>query len=189
MLFFTSKYNHQVVNIIIILQAASYITKVETMNAAKTLRRTQYQHLHGAPTYNVELTRPASLSSLSTSSSIKSSASRNIELESEPSASTSGILREKELQTFIEGKSKQVSFSDPLSATHSEHLDPRRDGVFARLRNRALRYGSAAVVGSAIGVVGGLSINQHLFQNNTMRQTNNLTNTTEIVSDDISDPI
>lgn len=42
--------------------------------------------------------------------------------------------------------------------THSEHLDPTRDGVVARVRyrNRMLSYGATAVVGSVIDA-GGLA--------------------------------
>lgn len=71
---------------------------------------------------------------------------------------------------MIEGKRVRINNApdliDPMVMTQSVHLDPTRDGVLAR----ALRYGSAAAIGSAIGVGGGLVAKQFLFQNNNITQ-------------------
>lgn len=55
---------------------------------------------------------------------------------------------------------------DPMAGTQSEHLDPMRDGVFARLRNRALHYGLGGAVGTGL-TVGVLTAKEFLSQNAT----------------------
>lgn len=200
MLIFSSKCVHHVLFVVIILQIT--IIQVESAFSAAKVRRTQSVRL---PSYNSELipkTRPAS------TSSITSTASHKVEFESK-SASTSSFQpeidqhqhhhhQETALKPLLEGESnsKHVRFMgsasliDPNAGTQSENIDPTRDGVFARVRNRMLRYGSGAVIGSAIGA-GGLAAKQLLFQNNNnttrpMNSTQNLSNQTDY--EDISNP-
>lgn len=86
----------------------------------------------------------------------------------------------------------------------TQNVDPARDGVFARMwRNRMHRYGSAAIVGAAVGTAGELAAKQVqvLFRNNDnnnntmqqqLQQQRNQMNSTQFkkqtVNDDISNP-
>lgn len=95
-------------------------------------------------------------------------------------------------QPLIESEPNHVRLSevrlpDSMGVTHGE-LDPTRDGVFARIRNRALQHGSTAVVGSVFGAAaGGLATGglatvgleaKRLFnQNNNTAQPVNQTDT------------
>lgn len=131
----------------------------------------------------------------------------NVELESRPIASTSSVIQpeidfnhhyhHQAEKPLIERESKNVRFSgsagliDPIAETHGDRLDPRRDGVFARIRNMALHYGSTAIVGSVIGAAGGFAAQQLVFQNNNITQPMNQTDTThptQTESDGISNP-
>lgn len=175
----------KVVIITILLTLIQVQVESTFSSTAAKVRRTQ--------SMRVVKTRPVSQSTSSTSST----ASHNVESESKPLASTSSFqpeidqqrLQEIDLKPMVEEESKHVRFIgsasllDPMVGTHSEHLDPARDGVFARMRNRMLRYGSAAAIGSAIGA-GGLAAKEFLFQNNTQvlsptNSSQNLNNQTE----------
>lgn len=156
--------------IILILQFT--IIKVESIFSSNSARNQRTQSMRTQP------------------SSSKSTFSRNIESESEPQAGTSDVkpvinahIEETDIQPLIE-ESKRVRFNnlpilvDPMAMTQSEHLNPTRDGVFAR----AFRYGGTAAVGSAIGI----AAKQFLFQNNNIQTQY----TTEADSDDdIINPI
>lgn len=142
--------------------------------------------------YKPELV-PKVQGALSSSSSVSSTAS----YKNEPIASSSSLQPEIDLDQhqhldhnpLIE-QSKHVRFAssvsslvDPLAVTQDEHLDPRRDGVIARMRSAMLRYGSAVAIGSAIGA-GSLATTKHFFQNNNTQL--NSTNTTQ--NDSIFNP-
>lgn len=151
------------------------IVQVESAFSSSNAAKVQRTHAMRVPSLNRELTlktRPASFSSASSSSS---TISLNGESESKPLARTSALLPELDInlheKTNLQPKmSKQVRVNsvpnliDPMAGTQSERLDPARDGVFARMRNRMLRYGSAVAIGSAIGV-GGITAKQLLSQN------------------------
>lgn len=162
------------------------VIQVETMLASTAVkaRRIQSQSMR-IPSYNPELSPRAS-----------SPVSRNFESDARPIASTSAFLpeidiqqqqhqhQETHLQPLVEEKTKHVrvvsssSLIDPMAVTYSEHLNPTRDGVFARMRNRMLRYGASVAIGVAIGA-GGLTAEQFLSQNNTITKP---VNTTENLS-------
>lgn len=66
--------------------------------------------------------------------------------------------------------------------TNSGHLDPTRDGVFARFRNVLRRYGPATVFGAAAGVAGYKISNDlinHFNESTTKIPTTTSTTTTE----------
>lgn len=150
-------------------------------------------------------TRPAS----QLTSSTTSIASHQVESESKLIAGTSVVEPEtdfrndqrQEHQPLVERESKHVRVSssinliDPVAGTQSEHLDPLRDGVLARMRNRMFRYGSAAAVGSAIGAGGLVVAKQLLYNQNNynitqpMKTTENLSNQTQNNDDDIRNMI
>lgn len=113
-----------------------------------------------------------------------------------------------DLQPFVE-KTKRtssinsVSLNEASTSTHSDgHINPARDGVFARVRSAMLRYGSAVAIGSTVGVAG-YEVNRKLFpdNNNITQVNNNITqvNNTEkyqnsaksssLDSDEISNPL
>lgn len=71
---------------------------------------------------------------------------------------------------------------DPNAVTQGEHLDPTRDGVFARIRNAALRYGSAALAGTAIGGLGAVASDQLLSHFKDENNNNNIKSTTQSVT-------
>lgn len=157
MLVFSSMCIHHVLATIVILQIGIFQVETTLPTNFIKVRRTQLVR-----------TRPASPSASSTSS-------HNVESESKPMASTStfqqeiGVERQEiDLKPLTEAEAKRVrliepNFVDPLAVTQSEHLDPMRDGVFARMRNNALRYGAAAAIGSSISA-GGLAAKQLLSQ-------------------------
>lgn len=160
-------------------------------SAAVKARRTQSMRASALkPELNVNV-RPVSHSSTSSTSSITSLK----DTDSKSMASTSGF-KENEFHPLAE-KSKHVSFTEAdlreVSAqTHNDVLDPTRDGVYARMQRILTRYGSAAVVGTAIGVGGGLAADHFLNQNNktqvvSMNTTHNLSNQTEF--DSIFNPL
>lgn len=157
--------------ITIIILKIGIIQVESTLGAGfgKQLRRTQSRSRSPSP-----------------STSIASTVSHNVELESNPTAETSGL---QQPLIEIERKSKQVrinsgsqSLVDPTVVTYSEHLDPRRDGVFARIRNKALKYGSAAVIGTAIGAVGGFAYAYDSIDNNTTNTSSHYLPVTQNVS-------
>lgn len=100
-------------------------------------------------------------------------------VQSEPIASTS-IMREKNQQPLLE-KTKHVSFAPNIDLTsvseqtHSERIDPSRDGVRARMQN-TLRN-SAAVVGGAV-VSGAIGAGAAVIFNASFATTKPLTTTT-----------
>lgn len=158
--------------------------------SAKSIRRTESIRV---PSYNKEIGRPHSPSSASTSSA--TSHNHNVELETKQTASTSAIQPENELHPLIEGKSNRVRFSDsaslidPNAGTHVEHLDPARDGAFARMRmrNKILGYGSAIVIGSAVGAAG-FAAKEILLKNDSIAQPMN-TSRNQTDFDSILNPI
>lgn len=171
------------ISVIIVQIVMTQVESTFPSSAAAKVRRTQSMK---ASSYNSELrpkTRPVSPSTSSTSSTASRIA------ETEPMASTSALLQEIDIKPIVE-ESKRVRFGsatslvDPMAVTHSENLDPARDGVFARMRNAMVRYGSAAAIGSALGA-GVLAAKQLLSQNNTMQSvvvnttTQNLSNQTD----------
>lgn len=77
-------------------------------------------------------------------------------------------------------------------------VNPARDGVFARVRNAILRYGTAAAIGSAIGVtvVSGAELKKQLFPDSNNNKNDNITEnsintttTTTIDSKEINNPM
>lgn len=71
---------------------------------------------------------------------------------------------------------ESIDLNDPSISTHSDgSINPSRDGVFARVRNTILRYGSAGVIGAAVGV-GGFELKKHFFadNNNNNSQENDI---------------
>lgn len=182
MLIFSSKCIHHVL-ITIILQIGIIQVESTFSSSAAKIRRTQ--------SIREPRTRSASPAA---------AASQKVVSESKPKASTSAYQPETQLHSLIEKESKHVNIAssasliDSMTGTQSEHLDPTRDGYFARMRNRMLRYGSAVAIGSAIGAgglaAGELAVNHLLYQNNN--NTTQPMNTTQILSDetdnDISNP-
>lgn len=117
----------------------------------------------------------------SPSSSSASSAFSLKAAEMKPFASTS-TFQEVDLQPMIEqpkhvGFISSISLNDATAGTQSVHLDPSRDGVYARMRSNALRFGSSAVIGSVIGV-GGAVIGQRFIYNNSSEASMVTVNTT-----------
>lgn len=191
--------HHVLITIIVMQITIIQVESTLTSSVAKG-RRTQSMRI---PPYNSELrpkTPPAS-----PSGSSSSTASRNIESESKPIAGTSSSFQleteHQHLEPLIEKESKHVRVIssarsiDPMAGTQSEHLDPTRDGVFARMRNRMLRYGSSAVIGYAIGAGGLTAAKQLLFQNsnnitqpvNTTQNRSNQTSYNDIISNPFND--
>lgn len=182
---------------IIVLQITIIQVESTLATTGAKVRRTQAFRV---PSYNSELNPKTRLGSS------KSTASHTVESESRPIASTSAIQPEIDvhfyeqetfLQPLIEGKSKRVRINsspnlhDPMAMTQSDHIDPTRDGVFARM----VRHGSSVAIGSAIGV-GGLAAKQFLFQNNNNNNITQPMNTTlnkdlskQKKSDYISNPL
>lgn len=157
---------------------------------AKT-RRTQsvnipYKNGQNIYTHSRSLTSISSRSSDSSSSLIKES-------ESQPIASTS-LRKHDERMSFKEVdprpivEKKHVNFetvnlNEASVATHStDHINPARDGVFARVRKALLLYGSAVAVGTGISV-GGSAINQHFFRNGTQMIPTNTTSEHNIINE------
>lgn len=114
------------------------------------------------------------------------------ESESRPIASTSAIQpdinnvnlhkQDTDLQPLIE-ESKHVRIVDspilldPMAMTQSEHINPARDGVFAR----TFRYGASAAIGSAVGI----GVKHFLSQNdnkNNITQPMNQTDSNDIIN-------
>lgn len=126
----------------------------------------------------------------SPSTSISSVGTHTVELDSHrtSAASSSAVQPEvnshhrvelSERQPLVESELRNVRFTgsesllDPEVMTNSEHLNPRRDGIFARMRNRALYYGTAIVAGTAVGAAAGFTAKQFLFQNNNNNNNDN----------------
>lgn len=171
------------------------IIQVRPLFGVKT-RRTKSMSVLNHNLEPVVKTRPTSISSSSSASSTSSIATR----KNEAIASTSASQHEIDLHLHQHHKmdhkplieqSKHVRFAgsassltDPMAVTQREHLDPTRDGFFARLRNTLIRYGSVTAVGSVLGA-GSLAAKQFLFQSNSTQvnsinttATQNLNNTT-----------
>lgn len=137
----------------------------------------------------------ASLSASSTSSLTELKAA-----DSQPIASTSnGVqidsmsFKEVDLQapSMVDGIKHirfihSIDLSDASRVTQNidGNINPARDGVFARVRKAMLRYGSAAAIGSAIGVTG-VELKKKLLLDNA----NNVENTTTIDSIEITNPL
>lgn len=146
--------------LILVLQIS--INQVKSTIPSTKIRRAQ--------TMRAQRTRPSSTSSSS------STASHIVESESKPLASTSAFS-EIVIKPIVEEEPRHVRFGssssyiDPMAVTQGEHLDPARDGAFARIRNAVVRYGSAVGIGAAVSA-GGFAVKQILFQNNNSTQTN-----------------
>lgn len=153
--------SHRAFILILVLQFE--INHVRSTLPAAKIRRTQ--------SMRVQRTRPSS-----SSSSSSSAGSHLVESELKPLASTS-TFQEIDIKPIVEEKPRRVRFGssssliDPMAVTQSEHLDPARDGAFARIRNAMVRYGAAAGIGSVIGA-GGFAVKQILFQKNNSTQLN-----------------
>lgn len=135
--------------------------------------------------------RSGSVSSFSSSHS-EDSISRYQTGESEAIQSTStgkragkSEFKEVELRPMINSPKhvsfmKAVDFSDASTSTHTHgNINPARDGARARMRNAVLRFGAAAVVGTAVGAGAAVAINQNLsgvavaiHQNFSLKSTN-----------------
>lgn len=127
-------------------------------------------------------TRPASTSSSSSSNSVKSD--KNV--ESKPIASTS--FKEIDLHQPLLEKTKHVSFITDVNLreaseqTHSEHLNPTRHGVRARIHRILLQYTAPVVVGTAIGAgaavaaFGNISFIRASFTSTTTQSSANIIN-------------
>lgn len=189
-----SKFSSRLQNVLIIaviFQSMLIHATFPTSTAVK-IRRTQ--SMRGASHITSEYipkTRPISPAASSTSSA----ASHISEHEHEPKPSTSAAAfrTESETKPILKEEARHVHFSDsaslidPMSVTHGEHLDPTRDGAFARA---ALRYGTATIIGTAIGIGSGYAAKELLSQNSTqnvsMNSTQNLSNQTQ--TDTIGNP-
>lgn len=74
-----------------------------------------------------------------------------------------------------------INLRDASTATNIEHLDPTRDGVYARVKNALRQYSIATGSGSALTIAGFHALN---YFNNTETSTirNIFNNNTQIVS-------
>lgn len=201
-----SKFHIRLQNVLII----ALIFQINFTNAtfpasiAAKIRRTQSIRGHPLTSEYIPKTRPVSPSASSTSSATShkseldpkpstSASTFHTESEPKPSTSTSGFHTESETKPILkEEQASHVHFSssasliDPMAVTHGDHLDPTRDGAFARA---ALRYGAATIIGTAIGIGGGYATKELLSQNSTqnvfINSTQNLSNQTQTDTDSI----
>lgn len=185
---------------------ASIVTinhQVEGMLTAK-IRRTQSlrprtiqraENLLNVNTQSGSLSSISSFASTSTLSELQAAESQPIASASSRKQIDSARFKNVDLHPLAE-KTKHVSFINSVNldeasaSTYSDgHIDPSRDGVFARVRNTLLRYGSAAALGTAIGA-GGVVIDQHFFHNNNISETFTTKTTSErSVDDEITNPL
>lgn len=122
-------------------------------------------------THSIRIPKPPPQPSTSWHHDLKPIAEEHRRLSGSIEVSETGTHHEQreEQQPLVERESKNVPVSssinllDPNAVTYGE-LNPRRDGAFARMRNRALRFGSTAITASAIGAAGGLTAKELLFQ-------------------------
>lgn len=180
------------------------ISQVESGFSTSNAGKVQRSQAMRVPAFNPELRpkmRPVSVSSASSSSSTTFTQ----QSESKPLARTSATQSEMKInqpeatnqqQPLLEAKSTHVEvvgssrLIDPLAATNSEHIDTARDGVFARMRNRMLRYGAVVAVGVGGGLAAKELLNHYNNNNNSTKPINatqNLSNQTN--SDDFFNPI
>lgn len=112
----------------------------------------------------------SSLSSFSSSNSINSA--NNV--KTKPAASTSNF-KEVDLERPLVEKTKRVSFITDVNLreaseqTHSDHLNPSRDGVRARVHRILLKYGAPIAVGAAVG--GAIGVGAFEFLNTSTTTT------------------
>lgn len=84
----------------------------------------------------------------------------------------------------------RISLQEATIGTHSEHLNPARDGVYARVRNILQRYGVPIGVGVAVGVGTGVAsvgagVGYQIAKNIL---NNNKTSTTTVISTTTNPP-
>lgn len=118
--------------------------EIEAAGSSSSIKRTQSMKPLMAQ-------KPIRTSTSSASSTASTSRHQHIELR-DPVASTSNtkqITFEEDLQRLR--SVSNINLDEAVRATNAEHLDPTRDGVYARLNRILLQYGTAVVVGSAIG--------------------------------------
>lgn len=154
-----------------------FTTKLQVegiFSSVKTRRTQSMRPLTYHKTENKLNTRSGSLSSISSASSL----SEQKVVDPHPIASTSyqkelesKRLKEVDLHPLVD-ETKKVSFNNPIElneasvSTHSDgRINPARDGVFARVRNTFLSFGSAVAIGSAIGALGAVA-DQRFIHNN-----------------------
>lgn len=93
---------------------------------------------------------------------------------------------------MLERESKHVRIGstisiDQIAMTETEHINPARDGVYARKRNRVLRYRSDAVIRTGISAAGGLAA-KHILNQPSMNSTGIMTNN-QTDFEEISNPL
>lgn len=135
--------------------------------------------------------RPQTARVSSSSSSSSTSTTSQQQIETKPAASTSSrtntIKNKRKGSKSCTGDCQfrkvnldevqrtrnvlDLNLREASAATNSEHLDPSRDGVYARVRSNFIRYGTAAAVGTAIGVGGSIYIGQHFIHDNNTTET------------------
>lgn len=128
------------------------IDETEASMSSSGLKRTQSMR----PLIHQSRTEPQTQSRRSSSSSAASvSEHQHIEESRNPVASTSNskqVKFEEEMQRLRSASTLNVNLEEAVRATNAEHLDPTRDGVYARLNHGLAKYGVAVVVGSALTV-------------------------------------
>lgn len=177
MLIFSPKCVHYYVLIILILQLS--ITKVEPIFSPRAAKIQRAQSMrafsHSSRTHNVESElRPAAEAAAASTSAVQSET--NVHL-SEKSSDHQPLIEEvrhvriNDLPILV----------DPMAMTQSEHINPTRDGVFAR----AFRYGASAATGVAVGI----AAKEFLIPNNNITQPQLQPMNQTTGSDEITNPI
>lgn len=121
--------------------------------------------------------RSASIASSSTVEAGASSLQQKIPKDCEGSCFHEIDLRPQGaaiIETRPMGSVSGISLQEASEATHgNDPLDPRRDGVYVRVRKILSRYGAPVAVGSAVGTavgVGASELMHHLVKNETSHQ-------------------
>lgn len=151
-------------------------------NIATKLRRTQSMRnpLHQGEVENADM-QTASSSSSSSSTFSHTSIGRQ--------SFTEVDLRSLTEQTKRVHIAEQANLNEALESTQTGgRINPSRDGALSRLRNIGLRYGSAAAMGSAIGI-GGSIIVKNLTNNNSIETTTTMIPVTKTSKKDVDDKI
>lgn len=119
-------------------------------------------------------------SSQSSTTSLKSEVSEAAAGPSHLSETLNHPLLEPKPSKNVRIASSAAVLNDPMAMTRGR-LDPTRDGVLARMRNSAIRYGTGAAVGYAVGV-GGLEAKQYFFPNDKNNKTESMNNDSESIN-------
>lgn len=128
--------------------SSATLTRARSRSMRPLIHRTQ-------PIMKPQLVRSSSLSSLT-------SKHQHLNTKTNPLPSTSGASKKVSFQHEAVAKDEtqplrmrsvsDINLHEAIVGTHSVHLNPARDGTYARMRRIFLRYGAPAVIGSAVGV-------------------------------------